>query len=127
MKEDLNAVLKFDSAIAFDRSNNEYVNSYRFRWRFLVTSYTNQVVDIRFPSFWCYFLPFNIFLLVWFFYIDSIYPENKSNKTIQKYIFSTSSKPKRTSRSPTRMFFLPYLIFHYCQNIQFIVFCEPNT
>ena len=31
MKEDLTAVLKFDTAIAFDRSNNEYMNSYHFR------------------------------------------------------------------------------------------------
>ena len=51
MKEDLTALLKFGTAIAFDRSNNEYIKSYRSRWRFLWTNYTNQVDEIRFLSF----------------------------------------------------------------------------
>ena len=29
MKEDPTAVLKFGTALAFDRSNNKYINSYR--------------------------------------------------------------------------------------------------
>ena len=62
-----------------------------------------------------------------FVYIDSIYAENKSNKTIWKYICNISSKPKRTPCSTTKMFFFPYKAFHYCQKIQYIVFCGPNT
>ena len=95
MKKDPTAVLKFGTAIAFHKSNNEYINSYRFKGRFLLTKYINQVVNIQFPAFCCYFFLFNIFLLIFFLYIDSIYTKNNTNKTIQKYIFN-ARKPKRT-------------------------------
>ena len=80
MKKDPTAVLKFGTAIAFHKSNNEYINSYRFKGRFLLTKYINQVVNIQFLAFCCYFFLFNILLLIFFLYIDSIYTKNNTKK-----------------------------------------------
>ena len=57
MKEDLTAVLKFGTALAFDRSNNKYINSYRLdedsSWKIIqITQQTFLVFQDVFKTSW---------------------------------------------------------------------------